>query len=64
MTEPSKTRRDLELSIRSLLPDELNVGHSLTSQTSTTAAVGLGGLFTGYVWGRLRGRRSRSRRAR
>jgi hypothetical protein len=62
MNERSATRRQLEASIRSLLPGELNLSSAVKSEPPTVAAVGLGGLMTGYVWGWFRGRRSRSGR--
>ena len=37
---------------------------SPNSRTALKYLVGLGGLFTGYVWGWIRGRRSRPRRRR
>jgi hypothetical protein len=43
--------------LRSLLPANANIAKSITSSKPGVAAVGLGGLFTGYLWGRLRGRR-------
>lgn len=64
MIEPSATRRELEQSIRDLLPQEFPTTDDLASKKSTTATVGLGGLFTGYVWGWVRGRRSRARKHR
>lgn len=63
VTEQSPTRRELEASIRQLLPEELT-NRSLSSQKPTVAAVGLGGLMTGYLWGWIRGRRARARRSR
>ena len=59
MSEPSPTRRELEASLRSFLPKEIQMGNSLTSSKPTVAAVGVGGVMTGYLWGRLRGRRLR-----
>jgi hypothetical protein len=32
------------------------------SKNTTVSAVGVGGIMTGYVWGRLRGRQIRKRR--
>ncbi len=61
MRELSSTRRELEARLRSLLPDELQVGHSLSSSKPAVAAVGVGGVMTGYVWGWIRGRRSRKK---
>ncbi|MBW4077585.1 MAG: hypothetical protein HIU84_03555 [Acidobacteria bacterium] len=64
MSEPSATRRELEQSIRELIPTSRSPQSPLATQKSTTAAVGVGGLFTGYVWGWLRGRRSRKKKRR
>ena len=61
MREQSAVRKDLERSIRALLPDELSIKKSDTNQKPTVAAAGLGALFTGYVWGWLRGRKARKR---
>jgi hypothetical protein len=57
MREQSPTRRQLEASLRSFLPERSQMGTSMTESKPTMAAVGLGGVMTGYVWGRLRGRR-------
>jgi len=59
VTSRSETRRELEASLRSFLPDQLQVGNSITSSKPAVAAVGVGGVMTGYVWGRIRGRRAR-----
>ncbi|MGC1239011.1 MAG: hypothetical protein WA860_09515 [Acidimicrobiales bacterium] len=59
MSEPSSTRRELEAKLRSFLPKEVQLGSSLIDSKPTVAAVGVGGVMTGYVWGRLRGRRLR-----
>lgn len=59
MTSRSETRRELEASLRSFLPEQLQVGNSITSSKPVVAAVGVGGVMTGYVWGRIRGRRAR-----
>jgi hypothetical protein len=61
--EQSATRRELEATIRSILPDDLSLKGPSTSQTPTVAAVGLSGIMTGYFWGRIRGRRIRKRRS-
>lgn len=61
MSEHAETRRELERSLRSFLPERPNLSSSLTSSKSTTAAAGFGGLVTGYVWGWFRGRRARKR---
>lgn len=62
MIEPSSTRKELETSLRSFLPESAQIGNSLTSSKPAVAAVGFGGVATGYVWGWLRGRRSRKKR--
>jgi hypothetical protein len=62
MTERSSTRNELETSLRSFLPERTQIGNSLTSSKPVVAAVGFGGVATGYIWGRLRGRRSRKKR--
>lgn len=62
MSEPSATRQELEASLRSLLPEQAQIGKSLTSSKPGVAAVGLGGVLTGYVWGRIRGRRRRKQK--
>jgi hypothetical protein len=44
-----------------MLPDQVQMGSSMTSSKPTVAAVGFGGVVTGYVWGWFRGRRSRKK---
>ncbi|HEY5265431.1 MAG TPA: hypothetical protein VIJ40_01325 [Acidimicrobiales bacterium] len=61
MSEPSRTRRELEASLRSILPEHTQMGTSMTSSKPTVAAVGLGGVMTGYFWGWIRGRRARKK---
>lgn len=61
MSQQSSTRRQLEASLRSFLPDQVQLGNSMTSSKPTVAAVGLGGVVTGYIWGRIRGRRLRKK---
>ena len=56
MSEPSATRRELENSLRSFLPKEVQDPSSLNTSKPTLASVGVGGLVGGYLWGRLRGR--------
>ena len=56
MSEPSATRRQLEASLRSILPKEVQAGSSLATSKPTVAAAGVGGVLTGYLWGRIRGR--------
>jgi len=55
------TRQQLEDSVRALLPRTTGIPERVLNAKSSTAGVGLSGLVTGYVWGRLRGRRSRRR---
>ena len=62
MTERSQTRRDLEASIRSLLPDRSQLDSLTPSKRSAASVAGLGGAFSGYLWGRLRGRQVRKRK--
>lgn len=57
VSDQSGTRQQLEASLRSLLPDTNNIGKSITTSKPGVAAVGFGGVLTGYVWGRIRGRR-------
>jgi hypothetical protein len=59
--EQSSTRRELEARVRSLVPDRLQIGDSITSSKPAAAALGVGGVMTGYVWGWVRGRRSRKK---
>jgi hypothetical protein len=63
VSESSTTRRELEASLRSFLPKEVQIGSSLTDSKPTVAAVGVGGVLTGYLWGRVRGRRLRKSKA-
>ncbi len=64
MTDRSPVRRELEASIRSLLPNPESLKGLTAKQTPTTAVAGVGGLLAGYAWGWIRGRRSRKRRQR
>ncbi len=57
----SETRRKLESSIRALLPSESELNEMTPSKNTTVSAVGVGGIMTGYVWGRYRGRQIRKR---
>lgn len=61
MSEPSATRRQLEESVRAILPRPDAVPARIRNASSSAALSGVGGLFTGYVWGWMRGRRSRRR---
>jgi hypothetical protein len=56
--EQSETRKELEQSVRSLLPEDISLGEKADGETPNIAAIGLGGLFTGYLWGWMRGRKS------
>ena len=58
----SATRRQLESSIRALLPSESEISELTPSKNTTVSAVGVGGIMTGYVWGRFRGRQVRKRK--
>jgi hypothetical protein len=63
MREQSATRQQLEASIRALLPSKEEIDE-ITPSTNTTASIaGVGGIMTGYVWGRYRGRQVRKRKA-
>jgi hypothetical protein len=57
----SETRRKLESSVRALLPSESEISELAPSKNTTVSAVGVGGIMTGYVWGRYRGRQIRKR---
>jgi len=59
--EPSATRRELESRLRAILPEPPEIGRSFTSSKPTVATVGFFGVVTGYVWGWIRGRRSKKR---
>lgn len=62
MSEHAQTRRELEASLRSLLPGQTQIGKSLSSGKPASAVAGLTGAVSGYVWGWIRGRRSRKKR--
>jgi len=62
MREPSATRRELEASIRALLPSKEDIEELTPSKNSAASVAGVGGIMTGYVWGRYRGRQIRKRR--
>jgi hypothetical protein len=62
MSDKSATRQQLEDSVRALLPRTSDIPERIRTSKASTAGVGVGGLVTGYVWGWLRGRRSRKRR--
>jgi len=61
MNAKTPTRQQLEDSVRALLPRSSDIPARIRDAKSSTAGVGLGGLVTGYVWGWMRGRRSRRR---
>jgi hypothetical protein len=60
--EQSATRRQLEASIRALLPSKEEIEEMTPSKNSATSMAGVGGIMTGYVWGRYRGHQVRKRR--
>jgi hypothetical protein len=60
--EQSATRQELEASIRALLPSEAEIDDLTPSKNSTASMAGVGGIMTGYVWGRYRGHQVRKRR--
>jgi hypothetical protein len=60
--EQSATRRELEASIRALLPSKEEIDDLTPSKNSTASLAGVGGIMTGYVWGRYRGHQVRKRR--
>ena len=62
VTERSRARQELESSLRSLLPEKSQIGQSLTETKTGVAAVGFGSFLTGYLWGRVHGRRRRKAR--
>ena len=62
MREQSTTRRQLEASIRALLPSREELEELTPSKNSAASVAGVGGIMTGYVWGRYRGRQVRKRR--
>ncbi len=63
MSHDSATRRELANSLRAFLPAVEPI-KDVSEQPATIASVGVGGLLTGYFWGRLRGRRIAKRRRR
>lgn len=62
MREHSETRRELEASIRSLIPTSLPLKFGEAKKSPLVAGAGVGGLLSGYAWGWLRGRRGRKKR--
>jgi hypothetical protein len=60
--EQSDTRQQLEASIRALLPSQADIDELTPSKNSAASIAGVGGIMTGYVWGRYRGRQVRKRR--
>ncbi|MEO9181035.1 MAG: hypothetical protein ABI298_05230 [Acidimicrobiales bacterium] len=61
--EQSSTRRQLERSIRALLPSDEQISEMVPGKNSAVSTAGIGGVLTGYIWGRFRGRQVRKRRA-
>lgn len=62
MTNSSPTRRQLEESIRAILPSSNALASLDSAEKPTVASVGVGAILTGYLWGRLRGRQVRKRK--
>ena len=62
MSDLSPTRRQLENALRGVLPDQATIRRFTTLPTPNAASAGIGGLLTGYFWGWIRGRRTRSKR--
>ncbi len=63
MREQSATRQQLEASIRALLPSKEEIDEMAPSKNSAASMAGVGGIMTGYVWGRYRGRQVRKRKS-
>jgi hypothetical protein len=60
--EQSATRRQLESSIRALLPSEEQISELVPGKNTAVSTAGIGGVLTGYIWGRYRGRQVRKRK--
>lgn len=63
MTERSATRRELEHSLRAMVPSAQDF-KILNQRTPTSTVAAAGGLLVGYAWGWIRGRRPHARRSR
>jgi len=61
--EQSATRQQLEASIRALLPSKEEIDEMAPSKNSAASMAGVGGIMTGYVWGRYRGHQVRKRKS-
>jgi hypothetical protein len=61
--EQSVTRQQLEASIRALLPSKEEIDELTPSKNSAASMAGVGGIMTGYVWGRYRGHQVRKRKS-
>jgi hypothetical protein len=61
--EQSATRQQLEASIRALLPSKEEIDEMAPSKNSAASMAGVGGIMTGYVWGRYRGRQVRKKKS-
>ncbi len=61
MSHDSPTRRELEARLREVVPVFDPLQH-VNEGPASLASAGGGGLLTGYLWGRLRGRRLAKRR--
>ncbi len=60
--EQSLTRRQLERSIRALLPSDQQINELVPGKNTAVSTAGIGGVLTGYLWGRFRGRQVRKRK--
>jgi hypothetical protein len=60
--EQSPTRRQLESSIRALLPTDQQISEMAPGKNTAVSTAGIGGVLTGYIWGRVRGRQVRKRK--
>jgi len=60
--EQSPTRRQLESSIRALLPTDEQISEMVPGKNTAVSTAGIGGVLTGYIWGRFRGRQVRKRK--
>jgi len=61
VSSASETRRQLEESVRAILPRASDVPERIRTASASSATAGISGLVTGYLWGRWRGRRSRTK---
>ncbi len=64
LTNRSETRRQLENSLRALVPVESIADLPSNGDGANIAVAGVGGLLTGYLWGRLKRRQRRTHKSR